>query len=96
MKNKGYYIIWPVYFDSTKSRTEGRRVRKNLAVKNPKLPDLANAAQKVGYEFKVNPTALYPRFWYLGNAGNLFVKIEDNKTDVIKKIAQQLKKLKKK
>ena len=96
MKNKGYYIIWPVYFDSTRTRNEGRRVNKNVAVKNPKITDLVQAAESMGYEIKINPKVLYPRFWHLGNNGNLLIKIEGSKTDVIKKIAGKLKKLEKK
>ncbi|MBD3229751.1 MAG: signal recognition particle protein Srp19 [Candidatus Lokiarchaeota archaeon] len=96
LKNKGYYVIWPVYFDSTKSRSEGRRVNKKNAIKNPKITDLIDAAQNLGLDFDVNPSALYPHFWYLGNNGNLLVKIKDSKTEVISKIAKELKKSKKK
>ncbi|MHA1230351.1 MAG: signal recognition particle subunit SRP19/SEC65 family protein [Candidatus Helarchaeota archaeon] len=97
MKNKGYYVIWPHYFDVDLTRKEGRRVnKKTLAVKNPTLRDLEEAARLLGYEYKINPTALYPRFWYLGKAGYLSIKIEGSKTEVIKKIASRLKKLKKK
>lgn len=96
MKNKGYYVIWPIYFDSTKSRSEGRRVNKKDAVKNPKITHLIEAAQISSLEFDVNPSALYPRFWHLEDNGNLLVKIEDTKTEVISKMAKELKKLKKK
>ena len=96
MKNKGYFIIWPQYFDINLSRSQGRRVSKKVAVKNPSITDLLNAVQALGYDCKPNPTASYPRFWYGGNKGNLSIKIEESKTDVIKKIAGKLKKLKKK
>ncbi|MHA1309745.1 MAG: signal recognition particle subunit SRP19/SEC65 family protein [Candidatus Helarchaeota archaeon] len=99
MKNKGFYIIWPQYFDSRLTRKEGRRVnKKSLAVKKPNIKDLIEAAQSLGFEFKINPEALYPRFWYMGNSGYLLIKIDKNynKTDIIKKIALKLKKLKKK
>ncbi|MHA1271610.1 MAG: signal recognition particle subunit SRP19/SEC65 family protein [Candidatus Helarchaeota archaeon] len=97
MKNKGFYIVWPHYFDSTLSRKDGRRVsKKELAVKAPTISDLIEAARLLGLDFKVNQTALYPRFWYLGNAGYLLIKIEGNKTELIKNLARKLKKIKKK
>src|ERR1700742_3340286 len=32
---KHYQCIYPVYFDSTRSKSQGRRVSKHLAVPNP-------------------------------------------------------------
>ena len=33
--NKDKIVIWPVYFDASKSRKEGRRIPKKLAIKYP-------------------------------------------------------------
>ena len=41
-------IIWPIYFDASKTRKEGRRVPKNLAVQSPKIAELKEAADKLG------------------------------------------------
>ena len=50
MRKQDKAIIWPAYFDQTKTRKNGRRVSKNLAVPNPKIEELQEAAKKLGCE----------------------------------------------
>ena len=38
-------IIWPLYFDVNKTRKEGRRVSKALAVSSPKIAELKEAGE---------------------------------------------------
>jgi len=53
MKDYDRYIIWLDYFDSTLSRSEGRRVRLDRAVKEPTMQDLAKAAAALGLDAKM-------------------------------------------
>jgi len=37
MQKQEKIIIWPAYFDSTKTRKDGRRIPKSLALPSPKI-----------------------------------------------------------
>jgi signal recognition particle subunit SRP19 len=39
LRKQEQFIIWPAYFDINKSREEGRRVAKNLAVISPRVAE---------------------------------------------------------
>ena len=61
MREKDRIILWPIYFDSTRSRSEGRKVPKRLAVRAPGLKDIQGAAEKLRLKFEVVTDAAYPR-----------------------------------
>ena len=50
MKEEDRQVFWLDYFDSTLSRSEGRRVPVSMAVRSPKLEDLVEAAKSLGLE----------------------------------------------
>jgi signal recognition particle subunit SRP19 len=54
-------VIWPAYLDADLSRSEGRRVARDLAVEDPRVDELAKAVQQVGYDAVVEHDATYPR-----------------------------------
>lgn len=90
-KNKRI-VVWPFYFDVNKSRSEGRKVPRNLAVKEPTLEKIVKAARKAGYKVKVEEGAKHPAHWY-NKKGRIFVFSSEKKTVIIRKIAEMLKKL---
>ena len=47
MKKLDKAIIWPIYFDTSKTRKEGRGVPKNMAVPAPKILELKEATDKL-------------------------------------------------
>lgn len=82
-------IIWPAYFDQTKTRKTGRRVPKNMAVPNPKIEEISEAARKVGLKNEVVANAGYPKTpWQKG--GTIMVEKKSPKEQIIKKLAKQL------
>lgn len=83
------YILWPAYLDSGKSRSQGRRIPKKLAVKAPKLNEIAEAAKKLGLTIKIYPEKAYPRFPY-EKSGMVVIKHKKRKTDIIKEIARKI------
>lgn len=93
MRKSDNAIIWPVYFDVNKSKSEGRRVPKNLAVNSPKILEIKEAADKLGLENEVNPTAGYPRTPW-AKLGMLTVKKDEPKEQIVLKLAKQLIKIK--
>jgi signal recognition particle subunit SRP19 len=85
-------IIWPAYFDSAKTRKEGRRVPKSLAVQSPKIQEIAEAVVKLGLKHEVAAEAGYPKTPWV-KAGVIMVEKKGAKEQTIKKIAKQLLKI---
>jgi signal recognition particle subunit SRP19 len=81
-------IIWPIYFDSRKSRTEGRRVPKKLAVPSPDIDAIAKAAKAVGYTVKIEGGSSHPSH---GKKGRIRIAIGEPKTQALRRIAEKLK-----
>jgi signal recognition particle subunit SRP19 len=54
-------VIWPVYLDAEKTRAEGRRVSRDLAVEEPTAEEIAQAVQQVGYDAVIERSKTYPR-----------------------------------
>jgi signal recognition particle subunit SRP19 len=86
-------IIWPIYFDSAKTRKDGRRVPKNMAVQSPKITEIKEAADKLGLQNEINLDAHFPKMPW-AKTGMLFVEKKEAKEKIIQKIAKQLLKIK--
>jgi signal recognition particle subunit SRP19 len=86
-------IVWPVYFDAQRTRKEGRRVPKALAVDSPKILELQQAAEKLGLQNEVNLEAHFPNTPW-AKSGMLYVEKNEPKEAVIQKLAKQLIKIK--
>ena len=89
MRKQNRIILWPVYFDSTKTRGEGRKVPKNLAVPSPKITELKEAVEKLGFKNEVVLEVSYPKKPWL-KTGMLLVEKREPKNQMLKKIAKQL------
>jgi len=83
------WVIWPVYFDANVSRKEGRKVSKELAIKNPSIDDIYKAAKKLGLN-PVKEEKAYPKRWWR-KEGRLLIDKKGKKMEIIKKIAEFLK-----
>lgn len=92
MRKQEKFIIWPAYFDQTKTRKEGRRVPKTLAVPNPKIAEVSTAVTHAGLKHEVFAEAAYPKTPWL-KTGLVMVEKKGSKEQVIRKIAKQLLKL---
>jgi signal recognition particle subunit SRP19 len=86
-------IIWPVYFDAARSRKEGRRVPKNLAVQSPRITEVKEAVDKLGLKNELNLEAHFPKTPW-AKTGMLLVEKREAKEKIIQKIAKQLVKIK--
>ena len=86
-------IIWPIYFDTSKTRKEGRRVPKNLSVQSPKITELKEATDKLGLKNEVKLEAHFPKTHW-AKSGMLLVEKNEPKEKIIQKIAKQLVKIK--
>jgi len=89
MQKKDKVVLWPLYFDSTRSRVEGRRVPKGVAVPSPRLDEVRKAVEQLGFQYEIVSDASHPRFSWQGS-GMLVVSKIGSKTEIIKRIARQL------
>ena len=87
MKNKT--VLWTTYFDSTKTRNEGRRVPKKLAVSTPKVEELQRAAKRLGLQPEVVDEATHPSCPWK-QTGLLVLPKTEPKNEVMKKIGKEL------
>ena len=73
-KVKTWACIYPVYFDATRTRAEGRRVGKKLAVANPLAHDIAEVTQRLGLTTALEPGKTHPKDW--ANPGRVKVHLK--------------------
>src|SRR2546428_11998440 len=53
-------VLYPAYFDLKRTRQEGRRVPKSLAVDGPTAEEIEKAAKALGLSPKVEADRAYP------------------------------------
>ncbi len=95
MQKKNKIVLWPTYFDAAKSRGQGRRVPKTLAVPSPRIDDLKEVIERLGLKYEILPEASYPKTPWL-KTGVLLVDRIEKKNSLVKKVAKQLLKLREK
>ena len=85
--------IFTEYFDSSLTRSEGRRVSTKQALENPTLGELRISAQKLNYAVDFKKDAAYSRQWDKPK-GVLYISTSDPEKKLIPK-TQMLKDLSK-
>lgn len=92
MRKQNKIFLWTVYFDANKSRTDGRRVPKKLAVSAPKLEELQIAAKSLGLQPDIVSGAVYPNCSWQ-KVGLVIVPKTESKGKILKNIAKELSSL---
>jgi signal recognition particle subunit SRP19 len=87
-----HIILWPSYFDSTKTRADGRRVPKAKAVQNPTAAELLEAVKSLGLKATILEEKAYPRNWWEWG-GCVSVEKSLAKTALIGRTAPKLKQI---
>jgi signal recognition particle subunit SRP19 len=98
-KSKHYQCLYPIYFDKARTRAEGRRVGKALAVENPLAREMADAAANLGLRTVFEPDKTHPKDWanpgrvrvLLRHQGKLMDDDVNNKHHLYILISQYLK-----
>ncbi|MDK2384335.1 MAG: signal recognition particle subunit SRP19/SEC65 family protein [Candidatus Korarchaeota archaeon] len=93
MPRKGPKVIYPSYFDSRLSRSEGRRVPRSLAVRKPTLQDLVSALKHLSLEYEVEEKHR-PSRWYRFE-GRVKVVYQGSKEELLKKVAETIRRSRK-
>lgn len=82
-------VLWPRYFDARRSRAEGRRVPKELAVRDPDAAWVHKAAERVGLEATLEEKARDPFLpWKV--VGRVVVQGRGGKESTIRAVAQRM------
>jgi signal recognition particle subunit SRP19 len=89
MRKQNKFVLWSVYFDATKTRADGRRVPKKLAVSAPKIEELQRAAKRLGLQPEVVSDAAHPSS-PLRQTGLLLIPKTESKSKTLNKIAKEL------
>lgn len=92
MRKQSKIIIWPAYFDATRTRTEGRRVSKSLSVPFPKILEIKEAVEKLNLEFELAIETKYPKTPWM-KTGLFIIRKSDSKSKLIERVAKQLQKI---
>jgi len=89
MRKQNKIVLWPVYFDANKTRREGRRVPKKLAIPSPKLEEIQKAVKRMGLQPEIVSDAVHPSSpWQ--KTGLLIVSKKYSKVETLRKIAKEL------
>ena len=73
-RHKSFACIYPVYFDASRTKAEGRRVGIEKAVKNPLARVFVDACQQLGLETVFEPGKMHPKDW--ANPGRVRVELK--------------------
>jgi signal recognition particle subunit SRP19 len=88
-RNENKLIIWPIYFDKSVSRLNGRRVTKGYAIEKPTIEIIAKAAKSLGLNPILEKNCSHPkRHWK--KDGRLIIDNNDSKNKLLIKIAKRL------
>ncbi|KAL2020760.1 hypothetical protein VTK56DRAFT_7958 [Thermocarpiscus australiensis] len=70
---KSYQCLYPVYFDASRTRAEGRRVPRALAVHNPLATEIVHACANLRLPTVLEAGKLHPKDW--ANPGRVKVDL---------------------
>jgi len=82
---RGERILYPCYFDAGLNRSEGRRVARSRAIKDPALADIEKALKRCRVRFRIEPKS-HPAFWWK-REGRIVVTWEEGKEKLLKIVA---------
>jgi signal recognition particle subunit SRP19 len=85
-----HIVLWPSYFYSRKSRSEGRRVSKSLAIERPTAEEVHNAVKKLGFKATIDTSKSHPNAWW-EREGVVRVEKAMTKEELISQVAAKLK-----
>jgi signal recognition particle subunit SRP19 len=89
LKKRNKHVLWPIYFDSKKTRSEGRKIPKRLSIRDPTVDLIQKALYKLNITFKIDSNKAYPRTPWK-KTGQILIERVKPKNKLLKKIAKEL------
>jgi signal recognition particle subunit SRP19 len=93
MKDYDSVILWLDYYNKGLSRTKGRKIPKSLAIYDPLLSELLEAAVSLGYNItkdQINDSARFPRRPHIKSGYVMLSKNKMLKNKILKDIAGKM------
>ena len=88
-KDEDKYVVWPIYFDKSVSRLNGRKVSKKHAVEKPSIENISKAAKSLGLHPILEKNAAHPsRNWK--KEGRVLVDKKGSKSKLLVQISNRL------
>lgn len=91
-------IIWLANIDASRSRSDGRKMPKGLALSSPDLKELSKAAHNLGLTSQREPGKLYPKDRACGNDpldGRLVIAKRHTKQKTLRILADEVRRIRK-
>ena len=89
MKEKKQIVVWPVYFDAGRARSDGRQVPAASAVRAPKVSEIHRAAEKLGLHPETVKDRAHPATW-TDRSGMVIVDNKGPKSELLRKIGAEI------
>ena len=90
---KPFIIFWPQYFDAKRSRNNGRRLSKKLAIEKVTTKEVASAAKRLEYQIEIEGNYRYPKTWW-ENPGRVLINTKGKrKSKVLLEVAREIRKI---
>ncbi|MFH0849171.1 MAG: signal recognition particle subunit SRP19/SEC65 family protein [archaeon] len=89
MKQPGKIVIWPHNLDSSKTRSEGRKISKSQSVPEPKLNEIETAAKIMSLQPSVTNERARPSSSWL-RSGYVVVERKDGRIATLQSIVRQI------
>lgn len=94
MKDYEHVVLWLDYFNKNLKRRQGRKVKRDQAVFDPTVQELAEATRAAGFQFsdqEVNSDARFPRRSFVKSGYVMVAKKEGiKKSQIIDEVANKL------
>jgi len=90
MPDKDKLVVWPLYFDAGRSRSEGRMVEIHDAIKEPTIDDVMAAALRSGLKPEIEREKKHPKTW-ADASGRILIQKSHPKSEILKRISKNLK-----
>ena len=85
-------MIWAADIDSTKSRNEGRKLSKGLAVQAPRLDEIKEATTRLSLDAELAPGKSRPNSWW-EKSGYVILPKNNSRTALMRSLASEIKKI---
>ena len=89
-KGADRFVLWPAYFDRSRSRDGGRRVPESAAVRQPDAAWVENAARKLGLDPVLEEKAVHPSIPY-EKSGRVLVAKKGSKQQVLRQVGERMR-----
>ena len=90
MKNSRRLVIWPANIDNRKSRRNGRRIPKPVAIESPRIIELYKAAEQLSLNPELHKDAALPISWW-DKTGYLIVDKKKTRKSTLNKIVNEIR-----